>query len=108
MDNLTEGRIAIRLYEPKEVPSVLNGREQVPVKLTHGKVVGSFDRLVFSYGSPLYGTIDPTPLVAFFFTLLFGIMFGDAGQGLVFVVLGILLVLNKIGEIYVKNIILQQ
>lgn len=96
LDNLTEGRIAIRLYEPKEVPSVLNGREQVPVKLTHGKVVGSFDRLVFSYGSPLYGTIDPTPLVAFFFTLLFGIMFGDAGQGLVFVVLGILLVLNKI------------
>ena len=47
--------------------------------------------MIFSYGSPVYGTIDPTPFVAFFFTLLFGIMFGDLGQGLVFVIVGILL-----------------
>ena len=96
LDNLTESRIAIRLYEPNEIPSVSNGREQVPVKLTHGKFVKSFDRMIFSYGAPLYGTVDPTPIVAFFFTLLFGIMFGDAGQGLVFLIIGILLTLNKI------------
>ncbi len=96
LDDLTEGRIAIRLYQPGEVPSIRDGREQVPVKLKHGKFVSSFERLVFSYGSPLYGTIDPTPLVAFFFTLLFGIMFGDAGQGLVFVLIGILLTANVI------------
>jgi V/A-type H+-transporting ATPase subunit I len=46
--------------------------------------------VVFSYGAPLYGTIDPTPFVAFFFTILFGIMFGDVGQGLVLFLLGIL------------------
>lgn len=96
LDNLTEGRIAVRLYVPEEVPSVINGREKVPVKLKHGKFVGSFERMVFSYGAPLYGTIDPTPIVAFFFTLLFGIMFGDAGQGLVFVLIGILLTTNVI------------
>ena len=96
LDNLTEGRIAIRLYAPEEVPSVINGREKVPVKLKHGKFVGSFERMVFSYGAPLYGTIDPTPIVAFFFTLLFGIMFGDAGQGLVFLLIGILLTTNVI------------
>ena len=59
--------------------------------MKHGKFVTSFERLIFSYGSPVYGTIDPTPFVAFFFTLLFGIMFGDLGQGLVFVIVGILL-----------------
>ena len=96
LDELTEGRIAIRIYKPNEVPSVKKGVEQVPVKLQHGKFVGSFERMIFSYGSPLYGTIDPTPLVAFFFTLLFGIMFGDAGQGLVFVLIGILLTTNVI------------
>jgi len=47
--------------------------------------------MIFSYGSPLYGNIDPTPFVAVFFTLLFGIMFGDFGQGLVFFVLGLLM-----------------
>jgi len=91
LDSITQGRIAIRVYSPLEVPSVMSGREQVPVKLTHGKFVRSFERMIFSYGSPLYGSIDPTPFVAVFFTLLFGIMFGDLGQGLVFLLLGILM-----------------
>ena len=91
LDKLTEGRIAIRVYQPQEVPSVARGEEKVPVKLTHGKLVGAFERMIFSYGSPLYGNIDPTPFVAIFFTLLFGIMFGDAGQGLVFFIAGLLM-----------------
>jgi len=91
LDDLTESRIAIRLYDPYEVPAVISGKEQVPVKLSHGKFVKSFERMIFSYGSPLYGTIDPTPFVAVFFTILFGIMFGDCGQGLVFLLLGILM-----------------
>lgn len=91
LDTLTDGRIAIRVYNPSEVPSVINGSEKVPVKLRHGKIVSAFERMIFSYGSPLYGTIDPTPFVAVFFTVLFGIMFGDFGQGLVFILVGILL-----------------
>jgi V/A-type H+-transporting ATPase subunit I len=99
LDRMTEGRIAIREYLPSEVPSVLSGKEQVPVQLHHGKLVGSFERMIFSYGSPVYGSIDPTPFVAIFFTLLFGIMFGDLGQGLTILVIGILLSKNilKVG-----------
>ncbi len=96
LDQLTEGRIAIRAYEPYEVPSVMSGKEQVPVKLKHGKFVKSFERMIFSYGSPIYGAIDPTPFVAVFFTILFGIMFGDCGQGLVFLLMGILMACNII------------
>ncbi len=96
LDELTEGRIAIRAYEPFEVPSVMSGKEQVPVKLQHGKFVKSFERMIFSYGSPVYGAIDPTPFVAVFFTILFGIMFGDFGQGLFFVLFGILMACNVI------------
>ena len=91
LDELTEGRIAIREYLPSEVPSVINGKEQVPVEVHHRKFVKGFERMLFSYGAPVYGTIDPTPFVALFFTLLFGIMFGDAGQGLVFILIGILM-----------------
>jgi len=94
LDQLTEGRIAIREYLPSEVPSVISGKEQVPVQLHHGKFVSSFERMIFSYGSPVYGSIDPTPFVALFFTLLFGIMFGDCGQGLVIFIIGILLYKN--------------
>lgn len=100
LDNLTESKIAIRAYEPFEIPAILSGKEEVPVKLSHKKFVRSFERMIFSYGSPVYGTIDPTPFVALFFTLLFGIMFGDCGQGLALLLIGILLAKKvvKIGK----------
>jgi V/A-type H+-transporting ATPase subunit I len=87
---LSEGRVAICSYNPDELLDVREGKEKIPVSLKHGAFVRGFEGVVFSYGAPLYGTIDPTPLVAFFFTLLFGIMFGDVGQGLVLLILGIL------------------
>ena len=90
LENLTEGRIAVRSYNPEEIDRVKDGKEKVPVSLNHGAFVRGFEGVVFSYGAPLYGTIDPTPLVAVFFTVLFGIMFGDLGHGLVLFFLGIL------------------
>ncbi|MDR3249236.1 MAG: V-type ATP synthase subunit I [Treponema sp.] len=90
LTNITEQRIAIRTFSPEEMPDVVEGREKVPVSLKHGAYVKGFEGVVFSYGAPLYGTIDPTPFVAFFFTILFGIMFGDLGQGFVLFLLGIL------------------
>lgn len=99
IDSLTSHRVSVRQYRPEEVPSVISGSEKVPVRLTRSKFAGAFNRMIFSYGSPVYGTVDPTPFVAVFFTLLFGIMFGDAGQGLVFFIAGILMARNivKVG-----------
>lgn len=91
LSSLTSGRIGIRSWKPEELESVLRGEETVPVLLGHRAFVRSFERLVISYGAPLYGTIDPTPVVAFFFVLLFAIMFGDLGQGAVIVLTGLVL-----------------
>ena len=87
---LTNSRVAIHAYNPDELASVRDGTQKVPVSLKHGAFVKGFQGMVFSYGAPLYGTIDPTPLVAVFFTLLFGIMFGDTGQGFVLLLAGLL------------------
>jgi len=87
--NLTDGRLSVRSYNPDERKKVLAGEEKVPVSLDHGNFVKGFQGVVFSYGAPLYGTIDPTPFVALIFTLLFGIMFGDLGQGFVLFLLGL-------------------
>jgi len=89
---ITSGRIAVNSYSPEEVPSIQDGSEKVPVYLKHGAFVNGFQSVVFSYGAPLYGTIDPTPLVAFFFTLLFGIMFGDVGHGFALFLAGVLII----------------
>ncbi|MCL2277261.1 MAG: V-type ATP synthase subunit I [Treponema sp.] len=95
LTGITGGRIAINSYSPNEVPSVKSGKEKVPVAMKHNAFVKGFESVVFSYGAPLYGTIDPTPIVAFFFTLMFGIMFGDAGQGLVLLLAGVFLSRTK-------------
>lgn len=95
LDEITEKRTGFREYMPSEVQTVARGEEKVPVQLKHGKVVSNFERMIFSYGAPLYGTVDPTPFVAIFFTILFGIMFGDAGQGAVLLLVGILMCLKK-------------
>ncbi|HMZ06300.1 MAG TPA: V-type ATPase 116kDa subunit family protein [Anaerolineales bacterium] len=67
----------------------------VPVALTQNKWLKPFQSLVGTYGHPSYGELDPTLLVAFTFPLLYGAMFGDLGQGLLMLVLG-LLAHNKI------------
>ena len=90
LDRITEGRTAVRSYSPDEIDRVKEGLEKVPVSLNHGAFVKGFESVVFSYGAPLYGSIDPTLLVAFSFTVLFGIMFGDFGHGLVLLLLGFL------------------
>ena len=75
------GRIAIRASDPSEIEAVRSGEEEVPVLLKKRRFVSSFERMVLSFGVPAYGSVDPTPFVCVFFTLLFSIMFGDLGQG---------------------------
>jgi len=103
LSNITNGRTAIRVYSPDEISEVREGTEKVPVSLSHGSFVKGFEGVVFSYGVPVYGSIDPTPLVAVFFALLFGIMFGDLGQGFVLLLAGILT--GKYGPSFLKKFI---
>ncbi|MFA7422320.1 MAG: V-type ATPase 116kDa subunit family protein [Acholeplasmataceae bacterium] len=62
-----------------------------PTKLKNGWFSKPFGMFVEMYGLPGYKDIDPTPFVAITYSLLFGIMFGDLGQGLVLMLLGWLL-----------------
>lgn len=61
---------------------------QTPVRLKNNRFSKPFSMFVEMYGLPSYNGFNPTMLVAVTYTLLFGIMFGDLGQGLVISVLG--------------------
>ena len=62
----------------------------VPIALTTNKWLRPIQDLVTTYGRPHYGELDPTLLMAFTFPFLYGAMFGDLGQGLVLMLIGIL------------------
>lgn len=57
--------------------------EQPPVVLKNKKVIEPFEVLTKLYGLPDYRELDPTPLMAPFFFLFFGLCIGDFGYGLV-------------------------
>jgi V/A-type H+-transporting ATPase subunit I len=58
-------------------------RRLVPTVPVRNRVLEPFSILVKQYGIPQYGEVDPTPLFAITFLLMFGSMFGDVGQGAV-------------------------
>ncbi len=66
-----------------------------PTKLKNPFFIKPFELFVNMYGTPSYNEMDPTPLVALTYTILFGIMFGDLGQGFVVALLGLFLFLVK-------------
>ncbi len=72
--------------EPKK-----NNRVKPPTKLRNLKIFRPFEYFVSMYGLPNYGEIDPTIFVAITYTIMFGIMFADLGQGIVLAIAGFLM-----------------
>lgn len=62
-----------------------------PVRLKNNWFTKPFEMFVTMYSLPSYKDIDPTSFVAFTYTILFGIMFGDLGQGLLLALIGFIL-----------------
>ena len=87
------------LYSSQEVEDA--EEEDPPTIIENPKWIKSFSSLVKLYGLPKYGEIDPSVFFALSYILLFGIMFGDLGQGLVLVLLGFAIYKNKIK--FIKN-----
>ncbi len=64
---------------------------QPPTKLKNPKVFQPFEMFVKMYGLPGYHEMDPTIFVALTYSIIFGSMFGDVGQGIFLVIGGALL-----------------
>ena len=65
--------------------------ENPPIRFRNNKFVRMFETLTDMYGRPSYDGFDPTPFIAVFFMLFFAFCMGDAGYGLVLVLVGLLL-----------------
>lgn len=59
-----------------------------PTVLKNPSLVKPFEFIVRTYGTPSHNEIDPTMFVAITYVLMFGLMFGDVGHGLVLAIAG--------------------
>ena len=66
------------------------GTEEVPVVLANPPLFRPFEAVIDLLPLPKYGTIDPTPFVAVFFPLIFGMMLGDVGYGVALAAIALL------------------
>ena len=89
---LTAGRVIVEVADP------LESDPDTPTLLQNPRLLKPFEMLVAGYGQPSYREIEPTPLVAVSFLLMFGVMFGDVGQGAVLVVVGLVMSRRARGE----------
>lgn len=81
--------------------------DEAPVKLKNNSFVEPAESIVTMYSSPSKADIDPTPLLAVFFYFFFGMMFSDAGYGLIMVLAtSILLKLFKPDKSMRNNLLL--
>lgn len=78
------GNLEIETTDPKNLFKL-----KPPTKLKNSRLVRPFQFLVEIYGLPSYSELDPTWFVALTYTLLYGIMFADLGQGLVLSLVGL-------------------
>ena len=62
-----------------------------PIKLKNNKFVSMFEILTDMYGRPKYDEFDPTVWISIFFMLFFAFCMGDAGYGLVLILVGFVL-----------------
>lgn len=82
---ITAGRYALQ----STIPDASSER-QVPVLLRNSFLLRPFEMLVSTYDLPNYRELEPTLFVALSYILMFGMMFGDAGHGLVLAVFGLI------------------
>ncbi len=85
--------VDFRFRQPAERPNCI-----CPTILKNNWFVRPFELFVEMYSLPRYGDMDPTFFMAITYCVLFGLMFGDLGQGLVLAVLGF--ALEKKGKLF--------
>jgi len=86
------GRFALSVAPaPPATPGEAPASPQPPTQLRNPAPIRPLEALVTTYGEPNYHELDPTLPAGLLFVLMFGVMFGDVGQGAVLAVAGWLL-----------------
>lgn len=99
----TKNRCIIEKSNADDMDSVITGKVDVPVQMKNLKPFKPFELITGAYGIPAYRTIDPTPILGISFMMMFGMMFGDLGHGLILALLGLIMFLKGRRGLY-KNV----
>ncbi len=81
LTHVTEGQVVFEKVAPEDLREVREGIVKIPILFNNPLLISPFEKLTSLYGTPRYKEVEPTVFFALSFLLLFGMMFGDVGQG---------------------------
>ena len=89
----TDARLAEALdsSEALWIKDAASTEDNPPIKLKNNRFVKMFEVLTDMYGRPSYDGFDPTPFLSIFFLLFFALCMGDAGYGIILIIVGLLM-----------------
>ncbi len=84
----TDNKAIVDAVDPEDLREVRSGIVKIPILFNNPLLIRPFERLTTLYGIPSYQEVEPTVFLAISFVILFGMMFGDVGHGLVLFLAG--------------------
>jgi V/A-type H+-transporting ATPase subunit I len=91
LDSAAGGKIEVQLIGDKDTEDLVEHGEDVPSKIDNPGLVKPYELITRLFAVPEYKEFDPSLLIFVFFPIMFGMILGDIGYGLMTLVVLILL-----------------
>jgi len=91
LETAAGGRIDIQMLDDKEAEGLVELGEDVPTQMNNPKIAKPFELITRLFAIPEYKEFDPTVLIFAFFPIMFGMILGDVGYGVMIFLMLLLL-----------------
>ncbi len=91
-------------FEIETVSSEEWSGDTAPVVLHNPRLFRPFEAITRMMPLPKYGTVDPTPFVAVFFPMFFGVVLGDVGYGTLLAAVSLILRLRSKADTTLRSV----
>jgi V/A-type H+-transporting ATPase subunit I len=83
LESAAGGKLDVQLIADKEADDLVKGGEDVPTKMDNPSIVRPYELITRLFAIPEYKEFDPSLLIFVFFPIMFGMILGDVGYGVI-------------------------
>ena len=91
LESAAGGKLDVQLIADKEADDLVKGGEDVPTKMDNPSLVKPYELITRLFAIPEYKEFDPSLLIFVFFPIMFGMILGDVGYGVIIFLILVLL-----------------
>jgi len=82
LESTAGGKVDVQLIDDKEADGLVEQGEDIPTKIENPSLVKPYELITRLFAIPEYKEFDPSLLIFVFFPIMFGMILGDIGYGI--------------------------